>query len=277
MSFTLAASSKVEDNTSDELVNRLYFRPSPNICGLTVICEGDTLLLTQDQVYQLDQKQIRQLLKEASTLPSVGQRMKFISARLLGTPYFVNPLIGSMTEPEVFVATLAGFDCVTFMETVLALARVGQVEGFLELLREIRYTHGKVEWRKRHHYATDWARHNIWHGLLRDCTRGEGTMIKTKALKTVAGLRPRIVSFRYFPKRKLPRISRQLADGDLIFFVSTRKGLDVFHTGIVFREGDRVILRHAARSRGGVVEQELAEFVKANRMPGFIIARPTES
>ena len=196
---------------------------------------------------------------------------------MLGTPYLVNPLIGSMHEPEVFVATLEGFDCVTFMETVLALARASDVDEFLALLREIRYTHGEVEWRKRHHYTTDWARHNIWQGWLRDLTRGADTLVKTKSVNAVAGLRPRIVSFRYFSKRKLPIISRQLADGDLIFFVSTRKGLDVFHTGIVFREGDRVILRHAARSRGGVVEQELAEFVKANRMPGFIIARPTEN
>jgi hypothetical protein len=85
-----------------------------------------------------------------------------------------------------------------------------------------------------------------------------------------------VISFRYFPKRKLAQVSRRLKDGDLIFFVSTRKGLDVFHTGIVFRDADRVILRHAARSRGGVVEQELAEFVRSNRMPGFIIVRPTE-
>jgi len=235
------------------------------------------LLLTQDQTHHLDHKQVRRLLKDASALPSIGQRMKSISAGLLGAPYLVNPLIGSIAEPEVFVATLDGFDCVTFMETVLALARASDAKGFLDLLRNIRYTHGQVVWKKRHHYTTDWARHNIWHGWLRDLTRGEGTLVKTKAMTTVAGLRPRIVSFRYFPKRKLSRISRRLADGDLIFFVSTRKGLDVFHTGIVFREGDHVILRHAARSRGGVVEQELAEFVKANRMPGFIIVRPTES
>lgn len=234
------------------------------------------MLLTQDRTHQLDQKQARQLLLGTRALPSVGQRMKAISTQLLGRPYLINPLIGSMTEPEVFVATLDGFDCVTFMETVLALARADEVEEFLDLLREIRYTHGQVEWGKRYHYTTDWERHNIWHGRLRDFTRGKETVVMTKTLNAVAGLRPRIISFRYFPKRKLPSISRQLADGDLIFFVSTRKGLDVFHTGIVFREGDRVILRHAARSRGGVVEQELAEFVKANRMPGFMIVRPTE-
>ncbi len=33
-------------------------------------------------------------------------------------------------------------------------------------------------------------------------------------------------------------------------------------------------MRHASRSRGFVVEQELSEFLKANRMAGVIVARP---
>src|SRR5713101_1224879 len=58
------------------------------------------------------------------------------------------------------------------------------------------------------------------------------------------------------------------------FFVSTRKHLDVFHAGIIVCDGNRVLMRHASRSRGFVVEQELSEFLKANRMAGVIVARP---
>ena len=35
-------------------------------------------------------------------------------------------------------------------------------------------------------------------------------------------------------------------------------------------------MRHASRSQGGVVEQELSSFLKANRMAGVILARPVE-
>jgi hypothetical protein len=63
--------------------------------------------------------------------------------------------------------------------------------------------------------------------------------------------------------------------GDLIFFASTRKQHDVFHCGIIVRDGDRVLMRHASRSRGGVVEQDLEEFLKANRMAGVIVVRPS--
>ena len=60
-----------------------------------------------------------------------------------------------------------------------------------------------------------------------------------------------------------------------MFFVSTRKNLDVFHTGIIVREGKQLFLRHASRSRDSVVEQDLKEFLKANRMAGVIIVRPS--
>jgi hypothetical protein len=46
---------------------------------------------------------------------------------------------------------------------------------------------------------------------------------------------------------------------------------------MLFRATQGVLLRHAARSRGQVVEQELADFCAANTMPGFLIARPCET
>ena len=62
----------------------------------------------------------------------------------------------------------------------------------------------------------------------------------------------------------------------MICFVSTRKNLDVFHAGIIVRDGTKILMRHASCSRGCVVEQELSEFLKANRMAGIIVVRPQE-
>jgi hypothetical protein len=242
------------------------------------------LVVARTRARQLDRRAVQQMLAEVAPEPAVGRRLDLISARLLGTPYLVNPLVGSAAEPEVLVATLEGFDCVTFMETALALAWARDAGEFLRLLREIRYAGGEVAWARRHHYTTQWARHHIRRGWLSDLTRGEETVLRRKTLDLVAGLPPLPASFRYFPKRKLGRVKGRLADGDLILFVSTRRGLDVFHTGLLFfdrgcdRGGgrDRLLLRHAARSRGLVVEQGLEEFMKANRMSGFIVLRPRE-
>ena len=65
-----------------------------------------------------------------------------------------------------------------------------------------------------------------------------------------------------------------LQTADLIFFVSTRKHLDVFHAGIIVRDGGKVFMRHASRSQGLVVEQQLSGFLKTNRMAGVIVMRP---
>lgn len=221
-----------------------------------------------------DRQALRRLIDEMLGLSDIGQRIRHLSSFWLGAPYIVNPLIGSPAEPEELVARVDGFDCVTFLETLLALAEAESVEEFLANLRQIRYRKGEVQWKTRLHYTTDWARHLIEQGRLRELTRGPGTVERFKELSLLAGMSPKTSRFRYFPKKKIPSLSRRLKDGDFIYFVSTRKGLDVFHVGLLVWDGERLLLRHAARSRGSVVEQELSEFVKANRMSGVIVNRP---
>ena len=48
--------------------------------------------------------------------------MEALSRYFLGHPYQINPLIGSAGTPEVFTVSLDAFDCVTFVETILALS-----------------------------------------------------------------------------------------------------------------------------------------------------------
>jgi hypothetical protein len=100
---------------------------------------------------------------------------------------------------------------------------------------------------------------------------------KYRLLNVVPGLPPRKQRFTCIPKRFLSKVADQIRSGDMIFFASTRAHLDVFHCGVVVRSGDRLLLRHASRSQGGVVEQELSSFLDKNRMAGVLLARPVES
>jgi hypothetical protein len=50
----------------------------------------------------------------------------------------------------------------------------------------------------------------------------------------------------------------------------------MFHAGIIVRDGKRVLMRHASRNQGFVVEQKLSEFLEDNRMAGVIVVRPQE-
>jgi Protein of unknown function (DUF1460) len=240
-----------------------------------VIGEREVLLKTSTLAPR-DARLASRLIAKAKPNSNLADRVKIISSQLIGYPYIIHPLTGSRTDTEVFVTRMDGFDCVTYLETVLALAESNKIDDFPERLREIRYEQGRVEWRKRLHYTTQWSEYHIRRGTLLDLTVGEGTIERIKRLDYLPGLEPKTGHFRYFPTRMLPEVSRRLMDGDLIYFVSTRKGLDVFHVGLLIKNGDHFHLRHAAHSRKAVVEQELFDFVKTNRMSGFIVNRPAQ-
>jgi hypothetical protein len=218
---------------------------------------------------------VEDLLSETRCDGDARSRIDALSHYFLGYPYQPNPLIGSSDTGEVFTASLDGFDCVTYIETILALARASDVDEFVEWLRKIRYEQGRVEWKRRNHYMTDWIRNNIREGLLRPVSMpAVPTHSRERILSVVPGLAVQRTSVKCVPKSAVPRAAEHLQSGDVICFVSTRKNLDVFHAGIIVRDGKKVLLRHASRSRGCVVEQELSEFLKANRMAGVIVVRP---
>src|SRR5207247_8503532 len=92
---------------------------------------------------------------------SAANRIEVLSRHFLGNPYKTNPLIGSSDTPEVFTASLDGFDCVTYIETILALARASTADEFSKWLRKIRYEQGCVEWVQQEYYIIDCYRYNV--------------------------------------------------------------------------------------------------------------------
>jgi len=223
----------------------------------------------------LSRRRVEQLLSETKRVDSASRRIDFLSRQFLGHPYKPNPLIGSADTAEVFTASFDGFDCVTYIETVVALARASNVDDFTEWLRKIRYERGRIEWQRRNHYMTQWIRNNVRDAIIKPVSMpAVPTLSRERVLNVVPGLAPQRTRVKSVPKSAVPRLERHLQSGDLIFFASTRKNLDMFHAGIIVRDGKTVSMRHASRSQGGVVEQELSEFLKANRMAGVVVVRP---
>ena len=203
-----------------------------------------------------------------------GERVVWISGLFRDRRYAENPLGGGPECRELFRVSFDEFDCVTYVETVLALSCSKTPERFFRELRHLRYKGGKVDWFRRNHFMTAWLRRNIARGAVADLTRGHQSILKTRVLSGVPGLPPERVTFRLFPKRRYQKVRSLICTGDVIMFVSTKKHLDVFHMGMLIRDGDQVVMRHATRSAGKVVEQELIDFMRSNRMTGFILARP---
>ncbi|MFP5262990.1 MAG: N-acetylmuramoyl-L-alanine amidase-like domain-containing protein [Blastocatellia bacterium] len=214
------------------------------------------------------------ILEEASRYDDLGRKIARVSSKFLGRPYVVGPLEGDRLSPEVFKVSLDGFDCVTYMETALAFAQSRTLDEFIGAVRGMRYAGGEVGWRTRNHYMLDWVRNNEARGIIRDLTGGALSVEKTRTLAAVDGLPHKRVTFRCFPKKNLAGVRSLIQTGDLILFASTRRMLDVFHTGLLIKDGEAILLRHATRTAGAVIEQSLKEFLSAHRMSGFILLRP---
>src|ERR1700674_6006004 len=92
----------------------------------------------------LSRRRVEQLLSKTKYERSAASRIDVLSRHFLGHPYKPDPLIGSADTAEVFTASFDGFDCVTYIETVVALSRASNVDNFIEWLRKIRYERGRL-------------------------------------------------------------------------------------------------------------------------------------
>jgi hypothetical protein len=232
--------------------------------------------MERPQPARLNRRDLIHHLSKVNHDGSAARRIDILSRDFLGRPYEPSPLTGSADRAEVFTASLDGFDCVTYIETILALARALDVDDFVHWLRRIRYEEGSIRWERRNHYMTNWIRHNIRQGIISPIPMpGVPTISRQRVLSAVPGLAAQPVRVSCVPKWATKRaVEPHLQSGDLIFFVSTRKNLDVFHAGIISRDGQKVLMRHASRGHRMVVEQQLSEFLTANRMAGIIVERP---
>jgi cell wall-associated NlpC family hydrolase len=237
---------------------------------------------------------------------STGALMQEIGLHFRGRPY----LAGTLDQPptETLVVRFDGFDCVTFVETALALARSAQASdstyaGFARRLAEQRYRDGgPVGYCGRLHYFTEWVADNANRGLVRrlgDALNGRPLRDTLDFMSTHRSAYARFATndslfaciqdmekqvnarhcqdpVRYVPQDSIRAVYDQLQAGDIVALVSSIDGLDVAHTGLVYvpDEGERGLL-HASLSEGVVVSPDLQRYVqKIDRQIGMVVARP---
>jgi len=235
---------------------------------------NDLTLKPTDTPIGFDAAETEQLLTGAAGWTDLRARLEHFAGLFLGCPYVEGSLGGGPDLPEEFRVSLRAFDCVTLVETVFALALAGTIEEFIEVIRRIRYQDGEVDWLRRNHYMVDWAQNNEAQGFIRNLTSGPLAMKKTCSLSLIEGLPEKSVSFSYFPTQACSDVAELFDNGDLMLFVSSKETLDVFHVGFLIEDAGRWMLRHATRSAGSVVDQDLATFMNQNTMAGFVLLRP---
>jgi hypothetical protein len=239
--------------------------------------------------------------KTSATFPD--QFMLEIGKFFLGTPYVTGTL--ETKRAEHLVVNLREYDCVTFIENVVALlwhvkSRGKSFETFRRLLRKIRYRQGRLQgYSSRLHYFSDWIHDNQKKGIVRDVTAKIGGRPLRKAitfmtthpdlypsLKNVAKLRrmksiEKTISRRslfFIPKKTLKRLEDRIRDGDLIAITTNTEGLDVQHVGLAARVKNRIHLLHASIIEGKVVlsKKTLYQYLMQSKVrSGIMVARIT--
>lgn len=102
-----------------------------------------------------------------------GARIALVSAPLLGRPYRLDPL-GEGEDADIDRDPLWRtdvFDCLTFVETVIALARAADDPAARVQLQQVRYAQGRVGFATRNHFPdADWIPNNLQAGIVGDVT-----------------------------------------------------------------------------------------------------------
>jgi hypothetical protein len=231
----------------------------------------------------------------------LGEIMQAIAEQFLGTPYAAGLL--DRSNQESLVVTLTAFDCVLFVETVLAIARgVAQqdynYENFRDRIEEQRYRGGKLNgYCSRLHYFSDWIEDNQNRRLVDNITRNLGGISLHNTLKFMTENRqyyPQLanqsdyqcmlnqearlanLNIYYIPQDEIATIYDNLKPGDIIATATDIPGLDVTHTGLVYRFSDGGIgFIHASPSGEVKISRDLQSYVQAvDGQIGIIIARP---
>lgn len=220
---------------------------------------------------------IERLIAEAKGLPTVAQRIDFISGALRGTRYGAYTLIGGPRRPERFVVRDDAFDCVTYCETVLAAALAHDRGEYERSLRTIRYHNGVVTWRERNHYFFEWCQHNVENKTCRWVDM-DGAVDLKKSVYWHRALGRRQFAMRVIPRATFLASRQLLAAGDIVGFVTLRPNLDYFHVGFVaFGADGELLLRHAARSRNRVIDERMDRFAAMNRVRYVTLVRPEDA
>ncbi|MFN3430811.1 MAG: N-acetylmuramoyl-L-alanine amidase-like domain-containing protein [Candidatus Sericytochromatia bacterium] len=226
-----------------------------------------------------------------------------VAERFVGRPYGEHLLDAS--DSEELVARLDAFDCVTLVESSLAIARTvaGRAptgEAFRTELERLRYRGGTRDgYASRLHYFSEWISDNERRGLVKDITLALGgqrdarainfmthhrkayrklgddaTFAQIQAAEAALTRRPRFV----LPKAKLASVLPMLQSGDIVAIATDIEGLDVVHTGLVYRKPDGTVhLLHAPEPGTTVTvsSKPLVEYLQQFKVHvGVMIARP---
>lgn len=232
----------------------------------------------------------RQLSKDIKTSILMKNPM-IIAKTFIGAPYKSNQL--SISNPEKVYYSFRDFDCITFVENVIALYNSdGMNDNFKMNLINYRYN-DTISFESRNHYLSLGLEKLIHLKLIYPINNqinsksirknlsylsnhiGNKGIDKSKIIALENTLGNKV--FYYFDSTLFVKINHLLKNGDIIAFLSSRHDLDFKHVGFVYIENNKKYVLHASQEQKQVCISNLTiqEYVKKHKSYlGFQIFRP---
>ncbi|MEL6927998.1 MAG: N-acetylmuramoyl-L-alanine amidase-like domain-containing protein [Cyanobacteria bacterium J06600_6] len=234
---------------------------------------------------------------------SMGDIVQAVAEQLLGAEYQAGLL--DQTTHETLVVSLQQFDCLLFIETVLAIANnIALQDRSYQALRnkieEQRYWQGKINgYCSRLHYFSDWIEDNQKRGNITNITQRLGGVNITKQLNFMTNHRDSYANlaksdrnfkcisrvedslsttFNYIPTQKISQTYSQLQPGDIVGVATKIEGLDFTHTGFVYQQPNgKMGLIHASPAGQVVIAPDLQNYIQnVPQAIGIVVSRANQ-
>jgi hypothetical protein len=285
-----------------------------NITSISLILFFFTILFFSSLAFNTLDNYEEKLVKEKLSSFEVSLKnepidkiIKTVGLSFLGTEYVAGTLDEDLYR-EKLVIKISGLDCVTFVENTLAMSRAiasgsPTFDNYKDELQTIRYRDGKIEgYTSRLHYFSDWIYDNEKKGIVKNITKEIGGVPYNKKINfmsthsgsykqlntddgesnaIIKSIEKKINSRKlyYIPKGEVDTYYDDLQTGDIIATTTEIKGLDVTHTGYIYKKNGKTYFLHASIVAKEVIvsKEELKAYLKSDKKKtGIIIARPLD-
>lgn len=273
----------------------------------TLVLLHSLLFATAQTIHSAsDSITVEQLLSKAMSQPPKTCLTVFFGNKLAGLPYKSGTLeknyVGrSGCGQEQLIVNTREFDCTTFVETVLALARTAErgkhsFNDFCNNLQAFRYQQGTIAgYTSRNHYFSTWIDNATSSSIMDEviptdkalcrkrklnihymtshperyhALQGEGNEDYLRKIKQMEQ-RQNMKEVTYIPKNVLnnPRnLLSFIKDGDIVAIETSKEGLDTSHVGIaVWSSDNRLRFIHASSAYHKVVTSPVYTYLKKQK------------
>ncbi|HET6765566.1 MAG TPA: N-acetylmuramoyl-L-alanine amidase-like domain-containing protein, partial [Longimicrobiaceae bacterium] len=257
---------------------------------------------------------VRTLRTEGLAHPGrpLGPAVARVGELAVGAPYAAGTLDAYVSAPggdpahEPLTLMLSRFDCVSLVESCLAVARLAASgaeptwSAFGRQIETMRYRGGARDgYLSRLHYFSEWIADNTRRGIVRDLGGALGAGSDARPLRFMTehrasypalrgdavfrGIAVREQALDATPRHLVPTahiaaVQGRIQTGDVLAFATSIPGLDATHTGLAYRmRGGALHVLHAPLSGGQVQisHRPLPEYVAGlGRSTGILVARP---